>query len=79
MSSSSVVELPYMVMFNKRLSTYTNWGTAPERKRAAFLTMAKHVRAGELVVDTETLSLDEAPKAWAQQATSPHVKLVLTT
>jgi NADPH:quinone reductase-like Zn-dependent oxidoreductase len=79
MASSSVVELPFMAMFRKQLSTYSNWGTDPELKRAAFLTMAKHARAGDLVVDTESLSLDDAPKAWAQQATSPHVKLVLTT
>jgi NADPH:quinone reductase-like Zn-dependent oxidoreductase len=79
MTSSPAVELPFMSMFRKRLSTYSNWGTDPERKRAAFLTMAKHARAGELVIDVEVLSLDEAPNAWARQATSPHVKLVLTT
>jgi NADPH2:quinone reductase len=56
---------------------YNNFERSTDEKRAAFLTMAHHVAAGELVVPTRTFPLTDALTAWRAQATSPHCKQVI--
>jgi NADPH2:quinone reductase len=45
--------------------------------RAAYDQMVQHVLAGELVVRTRQLTLDDVASAWEEQASSPNTKLVL--
>jgi hypothetical protein len=45
--------------------------------RSAYLTMAEHVLAGDLLVNTEVLPLADVASAWKRQQDSPNTKLVL--
>ena len=39
--------------------------------------MARHAAAGNIVVPVEQRTLEEVGAAWAEQASSPHHKLVV--
>ncbi|MDQ6709226.1 MAG: zinc-binding dehydrogenase [Candidatus Dormibacteraeota bacterium] len=56
---------------------HTNFAVPWEVKARAFQTMAGHAAAGRLVVEYETLPLEEIPQAWQRQASSPGRKLIL--
>jgi NADPH:quinone reductase-like Zn-dependent oxidoreductase len=51
--------------------------TPLEKRRAAFRALAEHAAAGRIRIDTEEMALSAVGSAWARQAGSPHVKLVL--
>lgn len=46
-------------------------------RRDAYLTLLEVARAGRLTVDFEVVPLEEIARAWAQQAASPHRKIVV--
>jgi NADPH:quinone reductase-like Zn-dependent oxidoreductase len=46
-------------------------------RRDTYLTLLEVARAGRLTVDFEVIPLDEIARAWAQQAASPHRKIVV--
>ncbi|HKV29949.1 MAG TPA: zinc-binding dehydrogenase [Candidatus Dormibacteraeota bacterium] len=57
---------------------YTSFLVPWEDQAAAYRTLVDYVVAGKLKVEFEVLPLEAAPKAWKQQASSPHRKLVLS-
>lgn len=56
---------------------HTNFASPFPVRRAALERMFALAARGELVADYEELALDAVAEAWARQAASPHVKLVL--
>ncbi|MBS1880279.1 MAG: zinc-binding alcohol dehydrogenase family protein [Actinobacteria bacterium] len=56
---------------------HTNFRAPREVKREAFAAMAAHAAAGELTVPLRELPLADVTAAWAEQAASPHHKIVL--
>jgi NADPH2:quinone reductase len=56
---------------------YTNYTAGEQRKREAYATIAAHAAAGDIRVEIERLSLDDAAEAWQRQGSSPHAKLVI--
>jgi NADPH:quinone reductase len=56
---------------------HANHMTPGETKREAYRTLLEHATAGRLVIDIETLPLEEVTRAWEEQAASPHRKMVL--
>jgi NADPH:quinone reductase-like Zn-dependent oxidoreductase len=56
---------------------HANPSTPLEQRTRAFLALAEHAAAGRILIATEELPLSAIGSAWARQASSPHVKLVL--
>jgi hypothetical protein len=52
-------------------------GVPDDVKRLAYEQMADHLVAGDLVVDVESVPLDDVADAWRRQREFPHRKLVL--
>ncbi|MDD4867084.1 MAG: zinc-binding alcohol dehydrogenase family protein [Mycobacterium sp.] len=50
---------------------------APEVLRAGYEEITRHAAAGRIRVDTRRYSLEEAPQAWHEQRSSPHVKITV--
>lgn len=57
---------------------YTSFRVPWEARAAAYRKLLDHAAAGELEVEYEILPLDAAPRAWKEQSSSPHRKLVLS-
>ncbi len=49
-----------------------------EKREQAFNELLGHVKAGDIQLDAETVSLEDVPAAWDRQATSPGSKLVVS-
>ena len=56
---------------------HTSLTASREVKSEAYLKLVSHAAAGRLVLDTETLALDDVSDAWQRQSSFPHRKLVL--
>ncbi|MGA8208054.1 MAG: zinc-binding alcohol dehydrogenase family protein [Candidatus Dormiibacterota bacterium] len=56
---------------------HANPSTPLEKRTAAFRAVAEHAAAGRIRLAVEELPLSAIGSAWARQASSPHVKLVL--
>ncbi|HZB77664.1 MAG TPA: zinc-binding dehydrogenase [Solirubrobacteraceae bacterium] len=56
---------------------YTNYTAGEDRKAAAFAAMAEHAAAGRIAVEIERHGLDDVPRVWERQATSPNAKQVI--
>jgi NADPH:quinone reductase-like Zn-dependent oxidoreductase len=56
---------------------HASYSTPLEKRTAAFRALAEHVAAGRIRVAVEEMPLSAIGSAWARQAASPHVKLVL--
>jgi NADPH2:quinone reductase len=69
--------IPVFSFLGKSMLSYRNGETAPDVIRQAFHRMLRHAAAGELVVDTTTVPLEDADTAWTAQQTVPHGKIVL--
>lgn len=57
---------------------YTSFRVPWEEQEAAYGTLLDYAAAGKIKVDYEILPLDDTPQAWERQASSPHLKLVLS-
>jgi NADPH:quinone reductase-like Zn-dependent oxidoreductase len=77
MRAGRLMELSGIALKGRDLLTYNGDLPPREAHRDAFVRMADHVVAGELVVESETLPLDSIADAWKRQADSPNTKLVL--
>jgi NADPH2:quinone reductase len=60
-----------------RILGYQNFGVSREELSEHYVRLGEHVARGEIVVDIETVPLEEIAEAWRRQAESPHVKLVI--
>jgi NADPH:quinone reductase-like Zn-dependent oxidoreductase len=78
MRAGRTVELSGLALKGRDLLNYNLDLPPVATYRAAYERMAQHVLAGELVVKTEVLPLDDVAIGWQRQAVSPNTKLVLT-
>jgi len=69
--------VPFAALRGRSMLTYSNQLTDPRTKRAAYTRMLRHLVAGELELETESVGLEQAPEAWQRQAGSPRTKLVV--
>lgn len=71
--------LPAGVVRSRQLtiSGFAGFYTSVAEKRTALGWCWEALRRGELDVDIRTRTLEELPQAWAEQASSPHAKLVI--
>jgi NADPH:quinone reductase-like Zn-dependent oxidoreductase len=76
-SAADTATIPRRVLAGRQLLTYGNRTTPVAVKRAAYERMCRHVLAGELVVEHESVALADFAEAFAAQARHPHCKLVL--
>lgn len=60
-----------------RIIGHTNFLAPREVKRDAYVAMARHAAAGNLVLPVRERPLEEVATAWEEQAASPHHKLVV--
>jgi NADPH:quinone reductase-like Zn-dependent oxidoreductase len=56
---------------------YTNYTAGEERKAAAYAALAGHAAAGRIRVEIERYGLDDVPRVWERQTTSPNAKQVI--
>jgi NADPH:quinone reductase len=56
---------------------YTNFAVPRDVREREYARLCRHAAAGELRIEVETVTLENLPGAWARQASSPHVKLVV--
>ena len=56
---------------------YTNYTAGEERKAAAFAALAEHAAAGRITLEIERHGLDDVPRVWERQPTSPNAKQVI--
>jgi NADPH:quinone reductase-like Zn-dependent oxidoreductase len=56
---------------------YTNYTAGEERKAAAYAALAGHAAAGRIRVEIERFGLDDVPRVWERQTTSPNAKQVI--
>ncbi|HYI18694.1 MAG TPA: zinc-binding dehydrogenase [Solirubrobacteraceae bacterium] len=56
---------------------YTNYTAGEERKAAAYAALAAHAAAGRIRVEIERYGLDDVPRVWERQTTSPNAKQVI--
>jgi NADPH2:quinone reductase len=78
MRAGRTLELSGIVQKGRDLLSYSGDLPPAAAHRAAFQALAAHVLAGDLVVESETLPLEEIGSAWKRQADSPNKKLVIT-
>jgi NADPH:quinone reductase-like Zn-dependent oxidoreductase len=78
-SASETAAIPGRDLRNRlgNVVGHTNFHAPPELKRAAYTAMAQRAAAGEIVVPVRERPLEQVAEAWAEQAASPHHKLVL--
>jgi NADPH:quinone reductase len=78
-SAGALATIPSAAVRGKYLDVlgHTNFAVSDADRRAAYERMAGHAAAGELHVEVERASLEEAPAAWERQRSSPGVKLVI--
>ena len=60
-----------------RILGYTNFAVPQEVLAEGYATLVGHAVAGQIRVETETLSLDAVAEAWSRQTAGPQAKLVL--
>jgi NADPH2:quinone reductase len=56
---------------------YTHFSMSPEVRAEAYRELVEHTAAGRIVVDAETVGLEQVADAWRRQAAYPHRKLVV--
>ena len=56
---------------------YTHFSLSPEIRAAAYRELVEHTAAGHIVLDAETIGLEQVDDAWRRQAAYPHRKLVV--
>jgi NADPH:quinone reductase-like Zn-dependent oxidoreductase len=78
-SAGAEVSIPSVAIRSRPVDLlgYTNYTAGEDRKAAAYARMAQHAAAGEIVVETERIGLDDLPSAWQRQGSSPGRKLVV--
>jgi len=78
-SAGSEATLNSAIVRGKQLTMigHANPSTPLGKRTEAFSALAEHAAAGRIRIDTEELPLSAIGSAWARQAASPHVKLVL--
>jgi NADPH:quinone reductase len=60
-----------------RILGYQNFGVPHDVLSERYVRLGEHVARGEIVVDLETVTLEQIGDAWRRQTESPHVKLVI--
>jgi NADPH:quinone reductase len=60
-----------------RILGYQNFGVPHDVLSERYVRLGEHVARGEIVVDVETVTLEQIGEAWRRQAESPHMKLVI--
>lgn len=78
-SASDQAQLSSAIVRGRQLTIigHTNPNTSWELRARAFRELADHAASGRIRIQVEELPLSDIASAWALQATSPHVKLVL--
>jgi NADPH2:quinone reductase len=56
---------------------YTHFSMSPEVRAEAYCELVEHTAAGRIVVDVETVGLEQVADAWRRQAAYPHRKIVV--
>lgn len=56
---------------------YTHFSMSPEVRAQAYRELVEHAVEGRIVVDAETVGLEQVADAWRRQAAYPHRKLVV--
>jgi NADPH2:quinone reductase len=77
MRAGRTVELSGIAQKGRDILSYSGDLPPAAAHRAAFERMAAHVLSGDLIVESETLPLEDIATAWKRQAESPNRKLVL--
>ena len=78
MRAGRTVELSGIAQKGRDILSYSGDLPPAAAHRAAFERMAGYVLSGDLIVESETLPLEDIATAWKRQAESPNRKLVLT-
>lgn len=79
-SAGAEAAIPSGAVRGKELELYgyTNLTVPFDVLSAGYVRLVEHAAAGRVKIDVETVPLDEAPAAWAQQVSGTDVKLVVT-
>jgi len=77
MRAGRTVELSGIAQKGRDILSYSGDLPPAAAHRAAFERMAGYVLSGDLIVESETLPLEDIGTAWKRQAESPNRKLVL--
>jgi NADPH2:quinone reductase len=78
MRAGRLMELSGIAVKGRDLLSYNGDLPPAAAHREAFERMTAHVLAGELIVESETLPIEDIASAWKRQAESPNKKLVIT-
>jgi NADPH2:quinone reductase len=79
MRAGRTMELSGLAVKGRDLLSYSGDLPSPVVRREAYERMAAHVLAGALVIESETVPLEDVAAAWQRQAASPNTKLVIVT
>jgi NADPH2:quinone reductase len=79
MRAGRTMELSGLAVKGRDLLSYSGDLPSPAIRREAYKRMAAHVLAGALVIESETVPLEDIAAAWQRQAASPNTKLVIVT
>jgi NADPH2:quinone reductase len=77
MRAGRTMELSGLAVKGRDLLSYSGDLPSPAVRREAYERMAAHVLTGALVIESETVPLEDVGAAWQRQAASPNKKLVI--
>lgn len=75
--AGDTINLPINSLRLRTIISHSNAQIPLPETRAAYEELAAHALAGRLQVPIERFTLDQVAEAWAQQAASPHSKIVI--
>lgn len=70
-------EVPFHSLTGRTHLGHLNDAMGPDMLRAGYEEITSHAVAGRMLVDTQRFSLDDAPRAWREQQSGPHVKIAV--
>jgi NADPH:quinone reductase-like Zn-dependent oxidoreductase len=76
-SGATEIRLPFATIRGRTLLTHSNQLTPAEPKRAAYLKLLDHLRAGDIQVAVREFPFDDIPELWRLQGSSPGYKVVV--
>ncbi|WP_374023973.1 zinc-binding alcohol dehydrogenase family protein [Mycobacterium sp. HNNTM2301] len=70
-------EVPFRALTGRTHVGHLNDAMGPDVLRAGYAEITKHAAEGRIRIETQRYPLDEAPQAWREQQSGPHVKIAV--
>lgn len=75
--AGETAEVPFRSLTGRTHVGHLNDAMGPDVLRAGYAEITKHAVEGEIRIDTRRYSLEDAPQAWREQQSGPHVKIAV--